>query len=295
MTHNQSTTLKRGRNLIVAVALSLLLPVTASAQPTPTPAQNEAAANKKATPITAVQSEITPGVYDVEIVNTYPHDPQAFTQGLLWYDGSLYESTGQEGRSQVRRVDLETGKILKSSAIPDDQFGEGMTVLGDKMISLTWQDGIVHQWDAGSLKNIRSVSGYSGEGWGLTTHDGELYASDGSDALKVLDPNTFRVVRTIPVRMNGEPISMINELEAIDGYVFANLWTTRYIVGIDPATGNADVIIDLESLPAPQTANPDAVLNGIAWDPATRRMFVTGKLWDKLYEVRLVPKPVNDN
>ena len=291
------TALNSGRLGIASIALAVLLPASACAQPTttPTPApadQSFIQAVEKAQDTQGQADQIVAGVYDVEIVATYPHDTEAFTQGLLWHRGALYESTGQEGRSQVRRVDLASGKVLQRSSIPDDQFGEGVTALGDDLISLTWQNGVVHRWNAADLALQNSTDGYSGEGWGITTLNDELYVSDGSDALRVIDPTTYRVKKTIPVRMNGEPINMLNELEAIDGYIFANIFTTRYIVGINPTNGNAEVIIDLESLPTPATTNPEAVLNGIAWDQKNRRMFVTGKMWDKLYEVRLVPKPV---
>lgn len=277
-----------GHAALGAIAATVMTPVASAqtAQPAPVemaPAQTETG------------SQITAGVYDIEIVNTYPHDAEAFTQGLVWHDGALYESTGQKGKSEIRRVELATGKVLARSAIPADQFGEGLALVGDEFISLTWQDGIIHRWSADSLDHVASIEGYPGEGWGLATYQGELYASDGSDALRVLDPETLRVKRTIPVRMNGEPINLLNELEAVDGYIFANLWTTPYIVGINPASGSAEIIIDLSNLPRPSSASPEAVLNGIAWDVQGRRMFVTGKLWDKLYEVRLVPKPVDQN
>ena len=234
---------------------------------------------------------VAPVVYDVRVIAEYPHDSAAFTQGLLWHDGTLYESTGRIGTSEIRKVDLETGEVLARRPIPDGQFGEGMALWNDELVSLTWRSGVVHRWRLADLAPVRSDAGYPYEGWGITPFGDGLIASDGSATLRVLDPETYAVRREIDVTLDGRPLAMLNELEMIDGLVFANVWMTAFIVAIDPADGTVRRIIDLRALPETAGAEQDAVLNGIAWDPARRRLFVTGKLWPSLYEVELVPRP----
>nr|WP_237452987.1 glutaminyl-peptide cyclotransferase [Qipengyuania vulgaris] len=247
-------------------------------------------AQEAATPATsAVEEQYSgPTVYRAEIVATYPHDSGAFTQGLLWHDGSLFESTGQEGQSVVREVDLETGETTQERAIPADQFGEGIALWEDEFVSLTWRDGAIHRWDADTLEPLSSREDYPLEGWGLTSSAEGLIHSDGSATLRVLDPETYEVRRTIVVTLNGRPLRRLNELEMIDGLIYANVWQAPFIVAIDPADGAVKKLIDLrdlvETIPVTGT---DAVLNGIAWDAENRRLFVTGKLWPKLYEIRL--------
>lgn len=243
------------------------------------------------------QAEPAPSatIYDAEIVARYPHDPAAFTQGLLWHDGRLYESTGLEGQSQIRKVDLETGDVLASQAIPSDQFGEGMALWSDELVSLTWKDQVIHRWSLDTLESVRSDP-FPFEGWGLTAMDGMLVASDGSAMLRFLDPETYAVQREMTVTLDGRPISRLNELEAGDGLIWANQWYSKVIVGIDPADGTIRRIVDLSPLVAEigmiesAADRNGAVLNGIAHDPASDRWFVTGKLWPTLFEVRLVPR-----
>ena len=228
-------------------------------------------------------------VYRAEVVAVHPHDDGAFTQGLLWHDGALIESTGRRGSSVVRRVDLETGEVLAESRLPDEQFGEGIALWGEGFVSLTWRDGVLHRWDAATLEPTGSVENYPLEGWGLTTSEEGLIHSDGSDTLRVLDPDTFEVRRTIPVTLGGRPMRQLNELEMIDGLIYANLWQSPYIVAIDPADGAVRKLIDLSAIvDAVSASDRDAVLNGIAWDAEKRRLFVTGKLWPSLFEIRLV-------
>ena len=230
-----------------------------------------------------------PVVYRAEVVARYPHDTRAFTQGLLWHDGALFESTGREGQSVVREVELETGETVRQSAIPADQFGEGLALWGDELVSLTWRDGVIHRWNADTLEPIASREDYPLVGWGLTTSAEGLIHSDGSSVLRVLDPETYEVRRSIEVTLNGRPLRRLNELEMIDGLVFANIWESPFIVAIDPADGKVRKLIDLRDLVGTmQTLDPDAVLNGIAWDAENRRLFVTGKLWPELFEIRLV-------
>ena len=233
-------------------------------------------------------------IYDAQIVARYPHDPEAFTQGLLWHDGYLYESTGQVGQSQIRKVDLATGEVLAARAIPAGQFGEGLALWGEELISLTWQDGAIHRWTLEDLAPLRSDD-FPYEGWGLATIGDDLVASDGSATLRFLDPQTYDVRREIAVTYAGKPLTQINELEAVDGLIYANIWHTGFIVAIDPADGVVRRVIDLRPLvEAMPVGSHEAVLNGIAHDPQTGRWFVTGKLWPSLFEVRFVPREAEE-
>ena len=258
-----------------------------SAGTSPSLAQQAATPAPEAAPTRETYSG--PTVFRAGIVATYPHDSSAFTQGLVWHDGALFESTGQEGQSTVRKVDLETGKVLASNAIPADQFGEGLALWGDEFVSLTWRNGAIHRWNATTLEPAGSQEGFAFEGWGLTASEEGLIHSDGSASLRVLHPETYEVRRTIPVTMNGRPLTRLNELEMIDGLVYANVWESPYIVAIDPADGVVRSLIDLRAIVAtmPMTTS-NAVLNGIAWDARDRRLFVTGKLWPRLFEIKLV-------
>jgi glutamine cyclotransferase len=229
------------------------------------------------------------------IVHTYPHDPQAFTQGLIFLDGHLYESTGLNGRSTLRMDDLETGRVLQSLPLPSKYFGEGLTDWGSTLVQLTWLDHIGFVYDRFSFRQLRTFH-YDGEGWGLT-HDGkDLILSDGTATLRFLDPDTFRVVRRVVVKDRGSPVTQLNELEFIHGQIYANVWLTDRIARISPTTGKVLGWIDLGGLlPANERSDPNgAVLNGIAWDAAHDRLFVTGKLWPKLFEIKVVPEAAKD-
>ena len=274
------------------------------------------------------------------IVHTYPHDPNAFTQGLVFVDGHLYESTGLEGHSSLRMEDLETGRILQFQDVPkhfaegltnwentliqltwqdhvalvydrftfrllrtlpstgegwgltrDAQyFGEGLTDWGSTLIQLTWQAHIAFVYDRFSFRLLRTLP-YSGEGWGLTHDAAHIILSDGSATLRFLDPQTFKQVRALVVKENGSPVKNLNELEFIHGQIYANIWYTDRIVRISPSTGKVLGSIDLASLwPQNERTDSGAVLNGIAWDAAHDRLFVTGKLWPKLFEIKIVPE-----
>lgn len=221
------------------------------------------------------------------IVQSYPHDATSFTQGLFWDGGHLYEGTGQYGHSRVARLDLQTGKALAQTKLPADQFGEGITRWGEQIIGITWQNGIGHRWSLKDLKPLGDFK-YDGEGWGVTMVGDSLVLSDGSSDLKFFDPATMTEQKRVTVRFGGRPISMINELETIDGQVWANVWMTDFIVRIDPATGNVVSLVDLSGLKVDAGASgTDSVLNGIAWDAKKKRLFVTGKYWPKLYEITL--------
>jgi glutaminyl-peptide cyclotransferase len=227
--------------------------------------------------------------YTYRIVKTYPHDPQAFTQGLIYKDGFLYEGTGLKGQSSIRKVELTTGKVLMQTQLPADVFGEGITIWGDKVIGLTWTEQVGFVLDLQTLKLWRRFS-YPGEGWGLTHNNRELIMSDGTAELRFLDPVSMRELRRMRVTANGQPLERLNELEWVNGQIFANVWQTDRIARIDPKTGHVVGWIDLTGLlpAAEQTAGRVDVLNGIAYDAKGKRLFVTGKLWPKLFEIELV-------
>lgn len=227
-----------------------------------------------------------PKVWDVKVVAAYPHDPAAFTQGLVIHDGRLYEGTGQYGASTLRRVDLPTGRVEQSRRLANNFFGEGITILGDRIYQLTWQNQVGIVYDLESF-DVLETFGYRGEGWGLT-HDGEhLIVSDGSATLKFMDPATFDVVREIAVTDQGRPVTRLNELEYIDGEVWANVWYEDRIVRISPKDGSVVGWVEVGNLYPPSRRGPDDVLNGIAFDPAAGRLFVTGKNWPQLFEIEL--------
>lgn len=239
-------------------------------------------------PIGAPALADTIPVYDITVVHTYPHDPQAFTQGLLYRDGFLYESTGMHGRSSIRKVNLETGRVLQQANLPADVFGEGMTVWGNELFGITWQSQTGYVFDLASFKLKRTFA-YPGEGWGLTQDGHQLIMSDGSNELRLLDPATLRETRRVAVTVNGVPVDQLNELEWVNGEIYANIWQTDVIARIDPASGNVVGWIDLSGLLRAERRQmgPDDVLNGIAYDPASGRLFVTGKQWPKLFEIKL--------
>ena len=220
-----------------------------------------------------------------QIVNTYPHDDNAFTQGLVYHDGDFYEGTGLRGRSSLRRVDLETGQVLQRISLDNKYFGEGITLYEDQLIQLTWQAKTGFVYDRESFAQLKEFN-YSTEGWGLT-HDGQnLIMSDGSNILFFLDPETFEQVKRIEVSDRNEPVDKLNELEYINGEIYANVWLSDRIARISPQTGQVLGWIDLSGLRDSNLAsNTDAVLNGIAYDAEEDRLFVTGKLWPNLFEI----------
>jgi len=226
-------------------------------------------------------------VYGFEIVHRYPHDPDAFTQGLEFRDGELLESTGRYP-STVRRVRLEDGVVLQRRELDSTAFGEGLTTFGDRVLTLTWKGGKGFIWTLDGLEP-KGEFAYAGEGWGLTHDTTRLILSDGTPTLRFLDPQTLAETGQVPVTLRGRPLGQLNELEWVDGQVLANVWQTNFIVRIDPATGQVNGIIDLTDLmPDRSGLDPtDAVLNGIAWDADGRRLFVTGKNWPTLFEIRL--------
>ena len=227
-----------------------------------------------------------------QVVHVYPHDPNAFTQGLIFVDGHLYESTGLYGRSSLRMVDLYTGRVLQEYKLPAEYFGEGLTDWGSELIQLTWKSHKAFVYDRFSFSLLRTLE-YPGEGWGLTHDDKQLIMSDGSAYLRFLDPKTFHEIKRIRVTDERDhAIENLNELEYIHGEIYANIWETNEIVRISPRTGKVLGRIDLSGIiDKSLLPGPDAVLNGIAFDPVENRLFITGKLWPKLFEIKVAAGP----
>ncbi|MEK6320416.1 MAG: glutaminyl-peptide cyclotransferase [Acidobacteriota bacterium] len=222
-----------------------------------------------------------------EVVNSYPHDPAAFTQGLLWMDGGFYESTGTYGQSRLRRLEFPSGKVLKQISLAPELFGEGLALVDNRLIQLTWKSHRGFAYDVDSFRLLQEFT-YDTEGWGLTYDGKHLILSDGSSDLFYLDPQTFKPVRKLPVRMNGQPVPELNELEFIDGEIWSNVWQTDLILRIDPSTGQVTSFLNLKGLLAPSDRKgSDAVLNGIAYDAEHKRIFVTGKLWPRVFEIKV--------
>jgi glutamine cyclotransferase len=222
-----------------------------------------------------------------EVVNSYAHDSTSFTQGLLWHDGGFYESTGQYGQSKLRRLEFPSGKVLKEISLTPELFGEGLALVDGRLIQLTWKSHRGFVYDLNTFQSLREFS-YDTEGWGLTYDGQNLILSDGSSDLFYLDPQTFKPVRKLAVRMNGQPIRELNELEFINGEIWANVWQTDLIVRIDPSTGRVASFLNLKEILAPSDrTGGENVLNGIAYDGAKKRIFVTGKLWPRIFEIRI--------
>jgi len=236
-------------------------------------------------PATIAQRQPAP-VQSFKVVATYPHDPAAFTQGLVFAEGEFYESTGLNGESSVRRVEITTGKVLQELKVPEEYFAEGLALVGNELLQLTWQHHLGFVYDRKTFKQKRTFA-YKGEGWGLAYDaSGGLVMSDGSDTLTFLDPRTQAAIKTIRVRDAGRPVPQLNELEWVDGEIWANVWTTDRVARISPKTGEVNAWLDLSTLwPLSQRMPPADVLNGIAYDKATRRIFVTGKKWPRVYQI----------
>ncbi|GBE30791.1 MAG TPA: glutaminyl-peptide cyclotransferase [Bacteroidetes bacterium] len=227
-------------------------------------------------------------VYHCDVINSYPHDYTAYTQGLVIHDGQLFEGTGRYGKSSLRKVDLETGEVLNKIDLTSNRFGEGIAIFNSRIYQLTWRAGEAYVYDLDSFERIGQFH-YSGEGWGIT-HDGEhLITSDGSANLTIRDPETFSVESTIPVWDTNGSVNGLNELEYIDGFIYANLYPTDLIARIDPISGEVKAWLYLEGLLDAESPDGRAeVLNGIAYDSATGKMYLTGKYWPRLYEVEII-------
>lgn len=234
----------------------------------------------------AAQRAQSAPVSGYQVVRTYPHDRRAFTQGLAFMDGVLYEGTGMKGESAIRKVKLETGEVLQVRKLEDHYFGEGITLVGDSIVQLTWQAEVGFVYDRKTLERQRSFS-YTGEGWGITYDGSRLIMSDGSSTLRMLDPKTFKETGRLPVTDGGNPVDDLNELEFVKGEIYANVWQSERIARISPKTGRVIGWIDLRGLLSPPDAAGVDVLNGIAYDAQKDRLFVTGKWWPKLFEIRV--------
>jgi glutamine cyclotransferase len=292
--------------LIVIAGAIWFAPAPVSAQlnpPTNTPVPTDTAtpsANQTPPPIELLVPEV---------LNTYPHDTSAFTEGLIYHDGLLYESAGETGQSNVREVELKTGKVLRQTLLSPDSFAEGLALVDDRLIQLTWREETAFIYDFATFKQVDTFN-YTGEGWGLCYDGDVLWRSDGTDTLTAHDSQTFAPVRELPITYqgyslnqvatkNGRPLNLVNELECADGMIYANVWFTDYILRIDPTDGHVNGIIDASRLltdderTAVLALNTDNVLNGIAYNPDTQTFYLTGKDWPKLFEVQFtaVSKP----
>lgn len=247
--------------------------------------------------ITSTQNAFTEDipVYSYKVIEIYPHDTKAFTQGLLWHGGKLYESTGRYGVSEVREVELDTGEVLSSHKLEDKYFGEGLAAVGDKLIQLTWRSQTGFVYGLKDLTPIRSFK-YEGEGWGLTYNGKHLIKSSGSAVLTFIDPRTFNKIGELEVYDDKGPVIRLNELEYIDGKIYANVWGTDRIAIIEPATGRVEAWIDLTGLLSREYKTSYAdVLNGIAYDSESKKLFVTGKLWPKIFEIEILKEEEEDD
>ena len=232
--------------------------------------------------------KVAPQMVDIEVVNSFDHQQSAYTQGLQFEDGVMWEGTGEYGSSRLQYTDMATGRVTVVATLPDRHFGEGITLLGDRIYQLTWQNGIMYIYDRKTLKKV-DTKRYKGEGWGLTTDGQWLYMSDGTPDIRVLDPVTLEVKRRISVVCNGASLPYLNELEWIDGKIWANVYTLNQIVIINPENGIVEKVVNLEGLlPESEYTPTTDVLNGIAYDKESGRIFVTGKNWSKLFEIKLL-------
>ena len=248
--------------------------------PTPRPPSSDAQTPTKHT-------TSRPEALRVHVLATHPHDPNAFTQGLQWFDGALYEGTGLEGRSQLRRIQIPDWAVEQHVDLPADVFGEGITVVGDRIFEITWRNHIAYVWNRATFAPIRQFE-YEGEGWGLCYDGTNIVMSDGSDQLFFRDPNTFEIVRSVHVRRAGHEVDQLNELECVDGVIYANIWQTDRIARIDPASGRVTGWIDASGLLTDEERYEADVLNGITWLPDSQRFLITGKLWPRSFEVEFV-------
>lgn len=241
-------------------------------------------------PLKHVGQAQVPPEYTFILVHTFPHDASAYTQGLAYQDGFLYEGTGLNGHSSVRKTNLETGTVLQRIDLESEYFGEGITIVGKKIVQLTWKSQTGFVYDLTDFRLLQRFS-YSGEGWGLATNNQELFMSDGTSEIRVLDPDNFREKRRLHVHAGSKAIDQLNELEFVEGQLYANVWHTNRIARISPKSGAVVGWIDLTGILSPiYSLEPEAVLNGIVYDTGRKRLFVTGKLWPSVFEIKLSPK-----
>ena len=267
----------------------LLLAGTISTQSCGTAASSDSGQAPDKKPETGPAEKPPTPRFSFKIVHIYPHDPQAFTQGLVFTDGRIYESTGQYGRSSLRQVELETGQVLRIRHLNERYFGEGIALFDEQIVQLTWLSNIGFLYDRDSFKLLREFP-YTTEGWGITSDGKRLIMSDGTDTLHFWDPRKLEETGRVAVTDRGNAVNQLNELEFVKGKIYANVWQTNTIAQIDPGSGNVVAWIDLDGLWAYlDLSRPVDVLNGIAYDAENDRLFVTGKLWPNLFEIKLVP------
>ena len=281
------STVMRPKNALTRIGVALLISLAL----TNLHCQTNTVATNNPSPAATNSTRTTPEelvpLYGYEVVNTFPHDPDAYTQGLVYHEGKLLESTGRQGKSSLRNVELETGKVLKQVDVPNPYFAEGITLLNGKIYQLTWQHQTGFIYDAATFKKLGEFT-YQGEGWGLTNDGSSLILSDGTDRIRFLDPSTFKVQKTLAVLDKSVPVARLNELEFIRGEIYANVWTEDRIARIDAKSGRVTGWVQLAGLiPRTELRDDEAVLNGIAYDEAHDRLFVTGKLWPKVFEIRI--------
>jgi glutaminyl-peptide cyclotransferase len=275
---------------VVLAALSLVATMWVSTviarQPPPQPAERPTERlhlKGKPASTTVAQPETIP-VLSSKVVKAFPHDPHAFTQGLEYFGGYLYESTGRQRQSTLRQVVIETGEVVRSVKLPAESFGEGLTIFHGRIYQLTWLDKTGFIYDLRTFRKLGTFP-YNTEGWGLTHDDSSLILSDGTNRLQYIDPSSFKVKKTLEVFAGPEAVTNLNELEFIRGEIWANVWHSNRIAKIDPKSGQVTAWIDLNAIAEPETREQEDVLNGIAWDPGRQRLFVTGKNWSKLFEI----------
>jgi glutamine cyclotransferase len=276
--------------LVIAFLAASLTGLNPSNNPSPTPTPTQPATTPTSTPTPSPTPSTSNGpatpTYTYKIIKTYPHDTTAFTEGLVFDNGTLYESTGEYGSSSLRKVNLETGTVQKEISLPEQYFGEGLTVVNDSLVQLTWQSNIGFVYDKETF-GLQGNFSYSGEGWGLTYDGNHLIMSDGTSNLTFLNPVTFQKTGQVTVHDANTQVININELEYVNGDVYANIWQQQKIAIINPQTGTVKGWIDLSGIH--QSNNPDDVLNGIAYDTQTGRLFITGKNWPNLYQITITP------
>lgn len=275
------------RNMVVlACALTTLIAACGGGQNTESDkSDNTTAKQQIATATQPRKSEAS--IYQYRVVREHLHSPRSYTQGLQYYNNTMWEGTGHEGESHLQRIDLKTGKVDIVASLPNDEFGEGITLLNDRIYQLTWYSERAYVYNLkGDLLDTKRING---EGWGLTTDGKRLYMSNGTSDIRIIDPTTFNVESNINVTLNGAPLELINELEWIDGRIWANIYMSDAIVSIDPATGCVEGYVDLSALRTLLKRNPEAeAFNGIAYDSKTGHMFVTGKDWNRIFEIEII-------
>jgi glutamine cyclotransferase len=270
---------------MAALILALAFWLHRSASPRPAPRESPSAVQAA-----AAGSPDAPERLTVKILSVRPHDRKAFTQGLFLHGGSLFESTGLYGSSSLREVDPQTGTVKRKVSVPQQYFAEGLALADGRLIQLTWQNQKALVYGLADFKPEGELR-YDGEGWGLCSDGRRLVMTDGSDRLTFRDPKTFAFLGNVQVTLAGKPIRELNEVECVDGLVYANVWQTDDILRIDPASGKVTAVVDASGLLTPAESQETDVLNGIAWDPEKKTFLITGKLWPKMFEVTFVPRP----